>query len=195
MKKTLPSLLLLIFFACQEPVQKQADPEPVDPPIDYYNMGKEISGIAQAELLKNVKSALEKEGPAYAIKYCNIHAIPILDSLSNHFNCDIQRISTKNRNLDNAPSSTEESMLLNAFIESSLDGQSIKDTLISKEGNIVYYLPIMMGMEACLKCHGQIKEDISDETLTAIYTLYPNDKATNYRMGDFRGAWKISFRP
>lgn len=193
MKTIYTSLIFLIFLGCQEPTQKQVESVPVEPALDYYEMGKEISAIAQMELMKSVQTGLKKGGPTYAVEHCDIHATPLSDSLSEHFNCKIQRISSKNRGLDNAPASTQESLLLNAYLESSLDGLDLKDTLISSAGKTIYYRPIMIGMEACLKCHGQIKKDISDETLTAIYTLYPNDKATNYRLGEFRGAWKISF--
>ena len=143
MKALYTSLILLIFFSCQEPTPKNVTSVPIEPAVDYLEMGKEVSAIAQAELMKSVKAGLKKGGPAYAVEHCNIHATPLSDSLSKHFNCRIQRVSSKNRSLDNAPSTTEESLLLNAYLEASLDGLALKDTLISTANNIIYYRPII----------------------------------------------------
>ena len=52
---------------------------------------------------------------------------------------------------------------------------------------------IFLGMETCLKCHGRVGHEIANETYAVISKLYPEDKATNYRLGDFRGAWKVRF--
>ena len=49
-------------------------------------------------------------------------------------------------------------------------------------------------MEACLKCHGNPDTQITEGTLAKIKELYPNDMATGYKLKDFRGAWKITFK-
>jgi hypothetical protein len=69
---------------------------------------------------------------------------------------------------------------------------NIKDTLIVSLGKATYYKPILIGMPTCLKCHGSEKE-IDSKTLEIINDRYPNDLAKGYKMGDFRGAWKIEF--
>ncbi len=48
-------------------------------------------------------------------------------------------------------------------------------------------------MPACLKCHGLPGKDIDANTLALLQKKYPEDKATGYKLGDLRGAWKISF--
>ncbi len=140
-----------------------------------------------------MKAGLKKGGPAHAIEYCNIHATPLTDSISKIYNCRISRVTIKSRNAMNAAKGIEEKILLNNFLESSVEGKKLQDTLIAEKGELLYYRPIMIGMEACLKCHGQVGKDISNETMLALIKLYPEDKATNYRMGEFRGVWKINF--
>lgn len=161
--------------------------------INYYEVGKEISAIAQSELLKNVSSAMQEGGPVYAIKYCNVHATPLTDSLSKQFGCNISRLSLKARNPENIPVSKEEEDLLNAYLRHSSTGSSLNDTILRSEKSVIYYRPILIGMEACLKCHGQTESDISKETHAAILELYPEDNAVNYKMGEFRGLWKVLF--
>ena len=163
------------------------------PKINYYELGQEITAIAQAELMKNVQAAMEEGGPVHAIKFCNVHATPLSDSLSRTFNVEIGRVSLKNRNPLNKMADTEEALLLNGMLEASVEGMDFGDTVVASNGKLLYYRPIYIGIEACLKCHGQIGQDIEVKTMQALNELYPEDKATNYRMGEFRGVWKISF--
>ena len=161
--------------------------------IDLREYGKDITAVAQAELLKNVKAAVEESGPAHAIEYCNVHATPLSDSISDHFDVKVQRISLKYRNPLNAPQSTEDKILLNHYLESLNEGRAIRDTLFTMGQQDYYYRPILIGMETCLKCHGEPGVDIDSATQSVLYQLYPEDRAYNYRMGEFRGAWKVSF--
>lgn len=161
--------------------------------INYYEVGKEISAIAQSELLKNVSSAMQEGGPVYAIKYCNVHATPLTDSLSKQFGCNISRLSLKARNPENIPLNKVEEDLLNSYFRRSSEVGGLNDTIIKSEGSVIYYRPILIGMEACLKCHGQIDSDISKETYATLLELYPEDKAFGYKMGDFRGVWRLAF--
>ena len=193
MHKIITGIIFVSCFlmACDSPTKPVS--VSTEPQIDLLEYGKEISAIAQAELMKNVKNALEKGGPVFAIEHCNSHAMPISDSISTNFDVQIQRLSPKYRNAENAPSTIEDKLLLNNYLEKLNEGRVISDTLINSNGLSSYYRPIMISMEACLKCHGQPGTDINNETMIALNKLYPDDRATNYRMGEFRGVWKITF--
>jgi hypothetical protein len=114
--------------------------------------------------------------------------MPLTDSLSQKYNCQIQRISDKYRNPANKPSKNEEDILLR--IGSSNSGEPV---LISENGRVVYYKPISIAMPACLNCHGNAVKDIAPKTLEVIQQKYPGDLAIGYKEGDFRGLWKITF--
>jgi hypothetical protein len=63
-----------------------------------------------------------------------------------------------------------------------------------QEGKEIYYFkPIMLGMETCLKCHGEKNKEIEPKTLGVIQKLYPNDLAHGYKLKDFRGMWAVKF--
>jgi hypothetical protein len=51
----------------------------------------------------------------------------------------------------------------------------------------------MLGMETCLKCHGEKNKEIEPKTLGVIQKLYPNDLAHGYKLKDFRGMWAVKF--
>lgn len=190
--KTLIIPFFVVLISCNLPEIPLEESKVVEE-INYYEVGKEISAIAQSELLKNVSSAMQEGGPVYAIKYCNVHATPLTDSLSKQFGCNISRLSLKARNPENIPLNKVEEDLLNSYFRRSSEVGGLNDTIIKSEGSVIYYRPILIGMEACLKCHGQIDSDISKETYATLLELYPEDKAFGYKMGDFRGVWRLAF--
>jgi hypothetical protein len=61
------------------------------------------------------------------------------------------------------------------------------------EGGVTFYMPITIISPLCLRCHGKIGTDISQEDYAVIKSLYPNDEATSYTMNELRGMWKVEF--
>ena len=47
--------------------------------------------------------------------------------------------------------------------------------------------------DLCLKCHGKIGEELTQENADLIKKYYPNDLAVGYGKGGFRGVWSIGF--
>jgi hypothetical protein len=80
-----------------------------------------------------------------------------------------------------------------AFDKFSKDSAIQKHFMQLENGNLIYYKPIRIGMPTCLKCHGN-EQELDQAAFQKIKTLYPEDKAINYSMGDLRGMWKISFQ-
>lgn len=183
---------ILFLVACSNNPQMESDSLQEEQAVDlqkYLDQGRSISQKMQGILLSNVSSAMQNGGPAHAIAFCNTRAIPLTDSLSEVEGVKISRISDKNRNPNNIASS-DELELINQF-----KINNVKDTVLSWDNNenYFYYSTIKTGMPACMKCHGSVDTDISPETLNALDSLYPEDKARNYALGDFRGLWKIEF--
>ena len=188
--------LILIFcmiISCSDNKQKETPQKPDSIQQEYLKMGGEVSKLAQTALLKNVSQAMKKGGPGYAIEFCNIKALPLMDSLSKLYNCQIKRIATKYRNPADMPQSEKEVEQLNQYHTTFEKGISLVPIVHLFEDRIEYYKPIMLEKPACLKCHGDTDKHIAKETLKKIEERYPNDLATGFALKDFRGAWKITF--
>lgn len=153
---------------------------------EIVQLGDSLSRIAQQTLLQNIGEAMKKGGPVNAVDFCNIHVSSIMDSLSKEHNVTFGRLARKNRNQKNAMRMEESSLF--RPLEKGLKN----DTLVNLGNKRVYYKAIRIEMPACLQCHGT-KEEISPETLSIIRKKYPADRATNFRMGDYRGTWKLIF--
>ena len=150
--------------------------------------GNDITQQTQAVLLQNVGQAIQKGGPQNAVEFCNLNAGAIVDRLNDKFDCQISRISKKNRNPLAGLSSDQEKELWKIF-----ETTSLSDTIIQTDNKLVFYKPIKIALPACLKCHGNIDSDMNAATKQKLSELYPKDLATGYALNDFRGLWKVEF--
>ena len=178
----------VFLFSCGKKTSEKPDAETY---AQYLESGNEISIQAQAALLTNVSRAMEQGGSLFAAEFCNLQASSIVDSLNNLYNCNISRVSDKNRNPENGLQTSADKQLWTYFFNRHQQGL-VHDTLIMDGDRLVYYKPILTAMPACLQCHGS-KQEIQPETFEKMQALYPNDKATGYGMNELSGLWKIGF--
>lgn len=146
--------------------------------------------------LKHVlKTAMKLEGPIKALEACNIQAGPIAEKNSSSSGWGIARTSLKVRNENNAPDEWE-SMTLRQFEQRKSAGEDLKTMEYSetvREGDkLVYrYMKPIPTAGLCVTCHGG---DVSEEITTKVKSLYPNDQATGFKVGDIRGAFTLQKR-
>lgn len=156
--------------------------------LHHQRQGSSIT--YSANFFQEVNDALAEGGTEYALQFMHPIDNPKIDSLDRVYACTIGRTSNKIRNVANKPDGPEELALIEAYINGKVQG----DTVLVRNDHVIYYQPILLSMPACLQCHGQPGVDITESTLAAIRTLYPDDQATGYKLGDVRGLWKVSFK-
>lgn len=181
-------LVILFLSSCNPKQQQNTDAVYEIDTLAFMQRGDSIAKVMQEVLLQNVMQANKAGGPVYAVAFCNERAMPLTDSLSQIYNCLIQRISDKYRNPANMPDKTDKDVLVR--MGSSISGEPM---LVSENGKVIYYKPIRIAMPACLNCHGTEGKEIAMTTIEVIRQKYPDDLATGYKEGDFRGLWKITF--
>ncbi len=161
----------------------------------YTNQGKEIAQASFKKLSGQLKTAIKAGGVQNAIGFCNVAALPVTDSLSTEYNAIIKRTSLKLRNLQNSPDSLEAKMLDMYQIMSRMRNPiMVPKILVKSESEIQFYAPIMIANETCLKCHGIIGETMNADDYNIIKLYYSNDKAIDYKLGQFRGMWSITLK-
>jgi len=160
----------------------------------YLQKGKSIAQATFAELSGQLSEALAEGGVENALQYCNLVAYPLVDSLSKVHHADIRRTSLKVRNPKDRPTERERKVL-NAYHEAVKQGRELKPQVQRiNDQQIAFYAPITI-KALCLKCHGEVGEDIRESDYATIQALYPEDEATGYAMGDLRGMWSITLAP
>ena len=156
------------------------------------NSGNKISHKAGLSLKNALKNAINEGGLEYAIEFCNIEAIPITDSVSITESVEIKRLAKKYRNPLNETDSVE-SEIYKTYILDWLSGKPLKPRIIPNENqHPVYYNPIFVGA-LCLNCHGEVGSNIQLDLANTIQELYPEDKAIDFKQGQLRGMWAITF--
>jgi len=144
--------------------------------------------------LKHVlKTAMKSEGPIKALTVCNIEAGPIADKNSSLSGWKIGRTSLKVRNESNAPDKWE-STVLYAFEKRKAAGENLKtmeysETVKSGDKTVFRYMKPIPTAGLCLSCHGNV---LGAEITQKVQTLYPNDTATGFTVGDIRGAFTLT---
>ena len=154
--------------------------------------GDEISTEAQQQLINALQKAIEEKGVPGAVEFCNVQALPILQSVSEKHGVSIRRASNRYRNPQDKPTE-EEKGILEAYEYNAENELPLEPSIQKFENGEVYLytkaIKIPNGM--CLNCHGQAGTDISLETQKALSDLYPQDNAIGHKIGDLRGMWSI----
>lgn len=159
---------------------------------DPLQKGKMLAFTTFATLSSNLQNAMQEGGVPNAVKYCNLSAAPIVDSLQNLYQATIKRTSLKTRNPDNQPSEIELQQL-HLFQNQMKADQELAPVIrpISKD-KVAYFAPIHVS-PLCQKCHGKIGDSLNEQDYKTIQHLYPQDKAIGYEPDDLRGMWSITF--
>ena len=149
--------------------------------IGYIKMlGKELKG----NLKKHLKA--DKSGLS-AAEFCANNASKIAEEVSKKLpkGVRVYRTSLKVRNPNDKPDKTD-LKVLNEIKNKFDNKEPITKPLMVKVGDKVrVYKPLIIE-PVCLKCHGDATK-INPKIKEIISKKYPNDKAINYKVGDFRG--------
>lgn len=160
--------------------------------MDLINQGNLLAQKTGLSLQKALKKAINEGGLEYAIEFCHIEALPITDSVSITESVEIKRLAKKYRNPLNETDSIQ-SEIYKTYILDWLSGKPLKPRIIPDENqHPVYYNPIYVGA-LCLNCHGEVGTNINPDLADKISEFYPDDKATNFKRGQLRGMWAITF--
>ncbi|MBX2946187.1 MAG: DUF3365 domain-containing protein [Cyclobacteriaceae bacterium] len=151
----------------------------------YLKKGDQLVAATFDTLRNSLLAAIGEQGFAYAIQFCNEKAYTLTETYAID-GVRIKRVSMQYRNPSNQPDSLELAVL------ETFQTEGPRTQLIYTPGEVHYVKPISM-QAMCLNCHGLPNVHIKPETLHAIQTNYPADKATGYAEGDLRGIWHIIF--
>jgi hypothetical protein len=159
--------------------------------LPYSERGLKYALSTKAVLGKNLMSKIQKEGTLAALKFCNIKAYPLTDSMSVVHKAVIKRVSDKPRNYKNK-ASAEENEYISIFKKDIKLNKESEPIVVETKEKVSFYYPIKTN-SMCLQCHGKSTSDIKINTLKHIKELYPNDLATGYSENQVRGIWSITF--
>lgn len=157
----------------------------------YLVRSKTIATELKATLGAQLKVAMESGGPVAALQVCKHVAQPLTQSLSEqHPDAIVSRTALKVRNPQNR-ADAESTEVLERWVADIAEAKQPEGFVIENTDNVVVHLPILTE-QVCLKCHGN-PDTFAPELKQVIADLYPSDEATDFVVGDLRGAIRIEF--
>lgn len=153
---------------------------------------RQLTQQAFQALSSVLMAQIKSNGAAAAVGFCNLNALPITDSLAKQHGVQIKRLASRNRNPLNA-ANAQESEWLTGWEKSLQAGETLAPKTEVLGDSIHWFGAIVLNQPACLQCHGAPNTDIAAATLAKLNELYPNDQAQNFKLGELRGMWKISY--
>ena len=145
-----------------------------------------------SRLKKQMKKAMKKGGPANAVEFCSSKASEIVTNFNNSLKngVSIKRVTTNPRN-EKHKANENETKILNT-LQTLKDNKIVLPKMLIQNIDITHtrvIKPIMI-KPVCLVCHGT-SDTLDQNASKVIQEKYPNDKATDYKVGDLRGAFII----
>lgn len=153
------------------------------------------TGEFVGRLGKTMKQEMQAGGPAAAMKVCRDEAPRIANEMSLAKGWKVTRVGTRVRNPMLGLPDAWEQKVLRSFAERAAAGESIKamahyEVVEEPDGKSLRFMKAIGVAPQCLACHGS-SDQIAEPVRTQLETLYPHDRAVNYRVGDLRGAVSI----
>jgi hypothetical protein len=126
-----------------------------------------------------------EEGPDAGVDYCKIRAPDIAAQLSGE-GVKVGRSSHRLRNPDNVAPGWAQPVL----DQWSIDASNAAPLAMELPGDRVGYVEPIVVQPLCLNCHGT---ELSRDVTLRLAALYPDDQATGFNVGDFRGVLWVEY--
>jgi hypothetical protein len=137
----------------------------------------------KGQLFEDLTRALA-DGPAEAVAFCRLQA-PAIAAAQSTGGVQVGRTSHRLRNPANAPAPWMEPLL--AAYGSAPAGAQPRAVRL-EDGRVGYVEPIYV-RPLCLACHGT---DVPAAVQAKLQEAYPEDQATGFAEGDFRGLFWVT---
>lgn len=162
-------------------------------PEEIRQKGDKITAVTGQTLSKSVMNAMSKGGISEAVRFCNVAAYPLTDSLAKANQVSIKRTAIRWRNAKNKPSKQEKQLFAAFELEKQQGKISEAKIIKQKNGDWLYAKPIILQAQ-CQVCHGKLGETLLADNYKTIQKYYPKDKAIGFSTGDIRGMWVLTFK-
>ncbi len=187
-RRTLVTLVALAMCACTGGGGGEISPA-VEAQV--VKTGAAAAGALKGTLFTNLTDAMQQGGPASAIEFCSTSAVELTAGVEADQGLEIKRTTTRYRNPANAPDQAEAEALRHFETVLAETGE-LPGEWVQKVGRDEYrYYRSLSVVPPCLKCHG-MSEEIDPAVQAILDDRYPDDLATDYAVGDFRGLIRVS---
>jgi hypothetical protein len=155
---------------------------------------RSVSMAVPPKLLAVLQAEIAKSGPEGAIAVCQVQAPALARAASEQTGWNVKRVSLRNRNPKAVPDAWERAALEDFDRRAAAHEPGVKlerYEAVQEDGKTVWrYMRALPTAELCVACHGA-PDQLSPAVKAKLAALYPDDRATGYRVGDIRGAMTL----
>jgi hypothetical protein len=193
--------LLLVTAACSGASETEADPGQAGPPdplpmaiaLEAEARGSAAAAALAQGLAGRLGAAIEERGTVGAIDFCADEALELTRAIARDHDptLALKRTTSRWRNPANAPDEAEARVLRYLEALEAEEPGSAPETLTAAgpDGGARFYRTLRAA-PMCLQCHGA-ERDIDPEVMRILRERYPDDRATGYEAGEFRGVIRV----
>ena len=183
--------ILFLTLAVTNPVSAAADDELRGFTDDARKISTQLLGQIRGELLKE----LERTGPIRSVVVCKYSVPEITSGLSRQTGMRVTRVTLRPRNRAlGDPDPWEQKVLLDferrVAKGEKADALEFSELVQEPVGKAYRYLKAIPMAQVCMACHGPVNQ-ISEGVRALLSTEYPMDIATDYLVGQVRGAVSV----
>ena len=181
--RTITTILTSFAFACGAHAIDDADSRL----LVSREVARNMQGALKSELLEAISSA----GPVAAIGVCQTRAPVIAEQVGNEAGVRVWRTALRVRNPANAPDAGARTVL-EGFAHRLAAGETgpIEEFRTLPDGS-ARYMQAIVTQPMCLACHGPA---LAEPVRQALAKHYPADEATDFRVGEMRGAFIVDWK-
>lgn len=197
----LPFLGLVLGAAVQAAAPRLTFVDPAAPEAAVVRQtGESATAQIAQRLITELTAALSAGGPETAVEVCHTKALPLTNQplRDEPSVTSVKRTSIRLRNPANAPDTAERAALehVAALIAAGKPAPAFVVQKVEADGAAAewrFYRSLTV-QSACLACHGP-SEAQSPALRTLLRERYPQDAATGYAVGDWRGFLRVTVQP
>lgn len=148
-----------------------------------------------SRLFGELSAALKESTPDKALDVCAAKAQAMTREIAAAEGLSLRRTALRFRNPENAPDPFEESFMEKEAERVAAGGAPREEPYAEVAdapggGKELRFLKTIHVGGICVACHG-VEADISEATRAALGKRYPGDRATGFRLNDFRGVVSV----
>lgn len=190
MRKKMPPVFFILLFFIFSCITKSDKTEQLNKNI-FVEKADSLITITFDTLRNSLLKAIGENNFEGAVSFCNEAAYRLTNTYTTG-TMTVKRTSDKFRNPSNAPDSMEKRILA-AFQQSKNSGEKINSVFEEDNRNRYHYFKPIIVQAMCLNCHGSRAENIQPAVWQSIQQKYPADLAYDYKEGDLRGMWHVTY--
>jgi hypothetical protein len=159
-----------------------------------FKRGGQIADTLQKALIQHMQKAVAAKSLTEAAAYCKLEQLEAYKQMLEKHSASIKRVRLKVPKHDLQLNEMEK-QLLDAY-QYNQENKLPLENNVQKSGTeeMLFTAPILVNNTVCLKCHGKVGEQITEQDFQQLQSNYVMEGLVNYEINQPIAIWSILFQ-